>query len=120
MQIVYGDFNLKLTNLIGEGGFAKVYLAKDIIKKKKYAIKLLQPSKMSQKQFQLFQIEKNILNFALIKNFKNIIKLHAIFKDPAGNYYIVLDYCNGDSLQKCLYEYYNMHGKPFPEKYVRY
>ena len=120
MQIISNGFNLKFSHPIGEGGFAKVYLAKDIIKNKKYAVKFVQTSKMKPKELQLFQNEKNILNLALVNNFPNIIKIHAIFKDSAGNYYIVLDYCNGGSLHKCFYEYYNTHGRPFPEKYVRY
>ena len=120
MQIISNGFNLKFSRLIGEGGFAKVYLAKDIIKNKKYAVKFVQTSKMGPKELQLFQNEKNILNLALVNNFPNIIKIHAIFKDSAGNYYIVLDYCNGGSLDKCFKEYNNTHGRPFPEKYVRY
>ena len=114
MQIKSNGFNLKFSHLIGEGGFAKVYLAKDIIKNKKYAVKFVQTSKMEPKELQLFQNEKNILNLSLVNNFPNIIKIHAIFKDSAGNYYIVLDYCNGGSLHKCFYEYYNTHGRPFP------
>ena len=120
MQIISNGFNLKFSRLIGEGGFAKVYLAKDIIKNKKYAVKFVQTSTMGPKKLQLFQNEKNILNLALVNNFPNIIKIHAIFKDSAGNYYIVLDYCNGGSLDKCFKEYNNTHGRPFPEKYVRY
>ena len=120
MQIISNGFNLKFLHSIGEGGFAKVYLAKDIIKNKKYAVKFVQTSTMGPKKLQLFQNEKNILNLALVNNFPNIIKIHAIFKDSAGNYYIVLDYCNGGSLDKCFKEYNNTHGRPFPEKYVRY
>ena len=120
MQIISNGFNLKFSHPIGEGGFAKVYLAKDIIKNKKYAVKFVQTSTMGPKKLQLFQNEKNILNLALVNNFPNIIKIHAIFKDSAGNYYIVLDYCNGGSLDKCFKEYNNTHGRPFPEKYVRY
>ena len=120
MQIISNGFNLKFSHKIGEGGFATVYLAKDIIKNKKYAVKFVQTSTMGPKKLQLFQNEKNILNLALVNNFPNIIKIHAIFKDSAGNYYIVLDYCNGGSLDKCFKEYNNTHGRPFPEKYVRY
>ena len=41
-------------------------------------------------------------------------------KEPSGRYYIILEYCNGGSLDNILYDYYKRNGKPFPENYVRY
>ena len=49
MQIISNGFNLKFSHLIDKGGFAKVYLAKDIIKNKKYAVKFVETSTMGPK-----------------------------------------------------------------------
>ena len=112
---------LQIVGCIGKGAFAKVYLANDLSTNQKYAVKKLETSKMDQKQLELFKTEKRILRFASGNNLKNIIKLKDILKDASsGIYFIILEYCNGGSLQSCLYNYYKKYRKPFPENYVRY
>ena len=49
MIIKTSHLNLELSKLIGQGTFAKVYLAKDLSNNKKYAVKILETSKMCQK-----------------------------------------------------------------------
>ena len=75
MIIKTSHLNLELSKLIGQGAFAEVYLAKDLSNNKKYAVKILETSKMCQKELELFKTEKKILRLALKQNFRNIIKL---------------------------------------------
>ena len=120
MIIKSGNLNLELLGSIGKGAFAEVKIANDIMTNQKYAVKILETSKMGQKELELFNTEKRILRSALANNFKNIIKMQNILKDLSGRYYIILEYCNGGSLYDCLKEYSNKNRKPFPEKYVSY
>ena len=120
MSIKTSHLNLELSKLIGQGAFAKVYLAKDLSNNKKYAVKILETSKMCQKKLELFKTEKKILRLAIKQNFRNIIKLQDVLKGASGIYYIILEYCNGNSLDRILYDYYKINKKPFPENYVRY
>ena len=120
MIIKSGNLNLELLGSIGKGAFAEVKIANDLMTNQKYAVKILETSKMDQKELELFNTEKRILRTALANNFKNIIKMQNILKDLSGRYYIILEYCNGGSLYDCLKEYSNKNRKPFPEKYVSY
>ena len=120
MIIKSGNLNLELLGSIGKGAFAEVKIANDIMTNQKYAVKILETSKMGQKELELFNTEKRILRSALANNFKNIIKMQNILKDLSGRYYIILEYSNGGSLYNCLKEYSNKNRKPFPEKYVSY
>ena len=120
MIIKSGNLNLELLGSIGKGAFAEVKIANDIMTNQKYAVKILETSKMGQKELELFDTEKRILRAALANNFKNIIKMQNILKDLSGRYYLILEYCNGGSLYTCLKEYSNKNRKPFPEKYVSY
>ena len=111
---------LKNINLIGQGAFASVYLVQDLITGKHYAKKVVETSKMNPLEYKLFSSEKSILRTSLSYNFKNIVKLHRVEKEPSGRYNLILDYCNGGSLHDCLYNYINRYGKPFSENIVRY
>ena len=111
---------LKNINLIGQGAFASVYLVQDLITGKYYAKKVVETSKMNPLEYKLFSSEKSILRTSLSYNFKNIVKLHRVEKEPSGRYNLILDYCNGGSLHDCLYNYINRYGKPFSENIVRY
>ena len=111
---------LKNINLIGQGAFASVYLVQDLITGKYYAKKVVETSKMNPLEYKLFSAEKLILRTSSSYNFKNIVKLHRVEKEPSGRYNLILDYCNGGSLHDCLYNYINRFGKPFSENIVRY
>ena len=111
---------LKNINLIGQGTFASVYLVQDLITGKIYAKKVVETSKMNPLEYKLFSAEKLILRTSSSYNFKNIVKLHRVEKEPSGRYNLILDYCNGGSLHKCLCNYINRYRKPFSENIVRY
>ena len=105
--------------LIGKGAFAIVYLAEEKYSHVKYAIKVIPIKKMNQQELRLFNNEKSILRTTTYYNFKHIVKLVNVIKDPT-NYLLVLEYCNGGSLHDSLYKYINKYGKPIPEDLVKY
>ena len=111
---------LKNIKLIGQGSFAIVYLVQDLITGKFYAKKVVETTKMNPLEYKLFSTEKSILRTSLSYNFKNIVKLHRVEKEPSGRYNLILDYCNGGSLHECLKNYINRYRKPFSENIVRY
>ncbi len=52
-------------------------------------------------------------------NHQNIIKLFEI-KNSHKNFYLVMEYCNGGTLQDLFDKYYDTHVKPFPENFVQH
>jgi len=114
------EMKLKTIKPIGQGTFASVYLVQDLITGKFYAKKVVETTKMNPLEYKLFSTEKSILRTSLSYNFKNIVKLHRVEKEPSGRYNLILDYCNGGSLYECLYNYINRYRKPFSENIVRY
>ena len=65
----------------------------------------------------------NYLNFEVSAlstlNHKNIIKLIDI-KKTKKHYYIIFEYCNGDSLKSCLEKYKCLYNRPFTEEIVQH
>ena len=120
MFIKTNHLELELLKMIGKGTFGEVYLAKDLSSNQKSAVKILDTSQMTQQKLELFKTEKKILRLASKQHFRNIIKLQEILKGASGKYYIILEYCNGNSLDRILYDYYKRKEKAFPEDYVRY
>ena len=110
-----------IDKFIDEGAFSKFYLAHDKYTYEKYAIKIVETQKLPPEQLSLFETEKNILRTAIIFKLKNIIKLINVMKDPfTNNYLLAFEYCDGGDLHRCLYNYINKYGKPFPEDLVRH
>ena len=107
---------LNRIKLIGEGAFASVYLEQDIYSKKLYATKIINEKKIDPQATKYLQNEINILN--MINNHQNIIKLYRVLESQ--NYlFLVMEYCNGGSLHKNLYDYIKNYGQAFPEKLVQ-
>ena len=103
---------------IGEGAFAKVFKAQDNLTGTFYAIKEIDTKNFDKKQFELLDTEIKLLSNI---NHKNIVKFYDCIKPSENIVAIILEYCNGGSLHKCLYDYKkNNKGKPFPEKLVKY
>jgi len=100
---------------IGEGSFANVYLEQDEYSKQLYATKIINEQKLNPKEKKYLQNEIEILSKI---NHQNIIKL---YNDIESQNYklLVMEYCNGGSLHKNLYDYINKYGHPFPEKLVQ-
>ena len=113
--------NFNYLKEIGKGGYGVVYLLEERTTHKLYAGKYVKPRKMNPKEISLYKNEKTILrNYCITPN-PNIIHLYAVFKFEINtDELVVLEYCNGGSLLKCLNDYIIKKGKPFPEKLVRH
>ena len=101
--------------LLDRGLFSEVFFARDITNNRLFSIKKINEKNMNYKQKIYMQNEISILRMI---NHPNIIKLYYVLKDPNSTY-LGIEYCNGGSLSKNLYEYINKYGKPFPEKLVQ-
>ena len=107
--------HLKILKKLDEGSFAKVYLAKDMNNNNILALKKINEKNLDYKSKMYLQNEIDILRMI---NHPNIIKLYFVLKNPDFTY-LGIEYCNGGSLNKNLYEYIKNHKKPFPEKLVQ-
>ena len=100
---------------IGNGAFAHVYLEQDEYSKQLYATKIIDTKKLNPLEKKYLENEIIILNMI---NHQNIIKLYNVVEKD--NYKIlVMEYCNGGSLHKQLYDYLAKYRQPFPEKLVQ-
>ena len=102
---------LRIMKLLDRGSFSEVFLARDITNNRLLALKKINEKNMNYKQKIYIQNEISILRMI---NHPNIIKLYYVLKDQNSTY-LGIEYCNGGSLNKNLYEYI----KPFPEKLVQ-
>ena len=107
---------LQKIRCIDKGGFSEVFLVKNMYTNQIFALKKIDEKKLNYKEKGYVQNEINILKS--IKH-PNIIKLYDNYKKNDFTY-LILEYCNGQSLYKNLYDYINKYGTPFPEKLVRY
>ena len=109
------DFSL--FELLGKGTMGEVYLSKKDGSNRFYATK-----KIDKKKADRPQVRKYFINeITLLRELKHpkIISLADIIQ-TGSHYYIVMDYCNGGSLLKCLKKYKKLYKKPFSEKIVQY
>ena len=89
-----GDYLIQ--EVLGDGGFAKVYLGMHIPTKERVAIKVIDKE-------ELFSEEENkkrlLLEISILKKVrhKNIIKLYEIMETPQ-TIYLVMEYCNSGEL----------------------
>ena len=90
------DFNLNYTlkEQIGEGYFGKVQKAINLKTNKEYAVKVINKSKLSLKNYKLIHHEMNIMK---LLNHPNIVSLVDYFEDDEF-IYIVMDYLSGGDL----------------------
>ena len=93
--------NYKLIKTIGEGTFGKVKLAIHIPTDEKVAIKILEKSKITNKE-ELERVEKEIKYLKML-NHPNIIELYEIIEN-SDNFYIVMEYISGGELFNYLVE----------------
>ena len=100
---------------LGKGGFAEVFLAIQENTNIYMAIKKINIKSLNYKGKQLLENEINILKNI---NHPNIVKFYTEFQNDNFKY-IAMEYCDGGSLDKNLYDYINRYGKAFPENLVR-
>ena len=107
----YSDIKDKynLIDQIGKGGFGQIYLAlkkvdkltsiiyepnENIIKQEKFAIKIINKSKIKQKHnLTIYRNEIEISKILQVINHPNIIKIYDILED-IDNVYIIMEYCS--------------------------
>ena len=87
------DYNIM--GIIGKGTFSIVKLGENKLTKEKVAIKIMQKSRIKNKE-ELIRINREI---EMLKNLNhpNVIKIHKIFED-SKNFYIIMEYCQNGEL----------------------
>jgi len=109
--------DLTMVKYLGKGIFGEVYLTKKKGTNAYYATKRID-KKMTNSE----KIMKYFLNgIEILKelNHNNIIKFIEI-KEDKGYYYLVEEYCNGQSLKICLDKFMEENEKPFPQEIIQY
>lgn len=92
----------KVISLLGGGGMANVYLAKDMILERDVAIKVLRFDFANDEQFiKRFRREAQA---ATSLNHENIVSIYDVGEDE-GIYYIVMEYVRGSTLKQYIQQY---------------
>ena len=106
-----------LDTLLGKGAFGEVFLTT-----KKGTNQLFATKKIERELVEKDNIKKYLLNELQILrelNHPNIVKFIEV-KKTKNHFYIIMEYCNGDDLEKTLEKYMAKHGKPFNQEIVQY
>ena len=92
-QITFEDYIIKET--IGKGTFSKVKLGINKITGEKVAIKILDKSKIVEKE----DLERIVREMSILSKMdhKNVIKVFQIYED-SNNFLIIMEYCEGGEL----------------------
>ena len=108
--------NLKLSKSLGKGAFGEVFLTQIEGKEGYYATKRLDRVYSEKKQnIKRLFIELTILNEIKHPNIVNYIES----KKTKNHIYIVMEYCNGGSLSKCLKKYKRENSSIFNETNIK-
>ena len=109
--------NLIRIKLLGEGAFGEVSLYKHKYTSELYAGKLINKLELKKGVLKYLQSEIDILKKL---NHSNIIKVKDVI-DKKDKLLIFMEYCNGESLSKCLYKYKDINNSEgFPEEIIQY
>ena len=89
----------EIDRLIGEGGMANVYLAKDIILDRNVAIKVLRGDLATDEKF-VRRFQREALSASSLTH-PNIVEIYDVGEDE-GNFYIVMEYIEGKTLKQLI------------------
>ncbi len=89
--------NYKIMSVLGKGATSDVYLAIDVNTKQRVAIKKMRPECSIGMQHKMFAIESSLCG--MLKH-PNIVSLIEASRTDADNTYIVMEYVEGESLDK--------------------
>ena len=89
----------EVRKLIGEGGMANVYLGYDTILERDVAIKVLRGDLADDEKF-VRRFRREAQNASLL-NHPNIVQIYDVGEDD-GNFYIVMEYINGQTLKQII------------------
>ena len=107
-----------LTQFLGKGTFGEVYLTRKDGSNNLYATKRMDRAMVDNPRYKkYFNNEISILK--ILSNNNNIIHLEKK-KETVHNYYLIMEYCNGGSLQQCLRRYKETYHQPFTEEIVQH
>jgi serine/threonine protein kinase len=112
-----GNYILKQPH-IGEGSFGKVYLCKNVLTEKIYAVKSLNLKKIEEKKSLKDKLVRELKITAKISH-PNIVKFYDLLRTQ-NNFYIFVEYCDGENLQKILNLYLNKFKAPPSLKLIQY
>ena len=109
--------NIELLNIIGKGSYGNVYLGRDNLTREYYAIKVISKTQLKSRiVYQYFNNEIYILKHL---DHPNIVKYINLI-EKKDDYWLIIEYCNGESFAKALKYYVKKYNRPLPEKIVRY
>ena len=109
--------NYKLLKSLGKGAFGEVFLTQKIGQNGVFATKKLN-REYSEKEENIKRLSNEIKILKYIHH-NNITGLIDLMKTN-NNIYIVMEYCNGGDLTKCLKKYTEINKRPFSEEIVQY
>lgn len=102
---------------LGKGSYGDVYLTSKANSTTMYATKIIDKGlALSPEMKNYFFNEIQILKAT---HHENIIKLFEL-KETQERYYMIMEYCNGGTLDDNFRKYFLKNFKPFPENYVQY
>ena len=110
-----GDYTLY--KVLGKGSFGEVYLTLNANNPEILATKKLdkkQTDRPSVKKY--FDNEISIMKELIHPNIVRFYDLLATY----SHYYVVMEYCNGGALSKCLAKYKQFYHRPFSQEIVQY
>ena len=106
-----------LNRFLGKGTFGEVYLTQKEGSLNYYATKRMEKKMVDDPRYKkYFNNEISILKRLF---HENIIRLEDL-KVTLNHYYIIMEYCNGGSLNQCLNRYKEKYHRPFTEEIVQY
>jgi serine/threonine protein kinase len=107
----------KLEYLLGKGEFSDVFYTTKKGSNEIFATKRVEKEKaLSEKMKSYFLNEIDILKNT---NHQNLIKLHEIKNSP-NNFYLIMEFCNGGTLNEIFEKYFDSNMRAFPEIYVQH
>ena len=109
------NYEYNLNDKIGEGAFGQIFKCRDKYTQRIYALKIISKKKIkAQGPLLELALQREIdIQYRVSKcPFRFFVKLYDNFQD-ANNFYLILEYCEGGSLQKLLNK-----KKQLPEKII--
>ena len=107
----------KFIELLGKGTMGEVYLCMLPNSSEYYALKKIKKKEADRPQVKrYFKTEVSIMKELKHNNIIRLINL----QQTTNHYYIIMEYCNGGSLLKCLKKYMSAFKKPFSQEYVQH
>ncbi|MBQ9013927.1 MAG: Stk1 family PASTA domain-containing Ser/Thr kinase [Bacilli bacterium] len=101
-MIAKGDLvndRYEILKLIGEGGMANVYLARDTILDRKVAVKILRGDLADDEKF-VRRFQREAISASSLSH-TNIVEIYDVGEDD-GNFYIVMEYIEGKTLKQLI------------------